>query len=93
LPNGGGTSLNLGAAMSDRPDITIPDRRFSSSEMAIAIAKRLTGEAPVDGAWREAVAEHGIDLTDPQASDSAVYIDLENGQRFTVVVEEDEPRG
>jgi hypothetical protein len=61
--------------------------------MAIAIAKRLTGESSVDGAWRDAVAEHGIDLTDPQASDSAISIALENGQRFTVVVEEDDPRG
>jgi hypothetical protein len=67
-------------------------RRFTPNEMAIAIAKRLTGEASVDGAWRDTIAEHGIDLTDPQASDRAVYIELENGQRFTLIVEEDDPR-
>lgn len=72
--------------------MTNTPRVYSSNEMAIAIAKRLTGQAPVDGAWLDALAEHGIDLTDPQASDSAVYIELENGQRFTLVVEQDERR-
>lgn len=65
------------------------DRLYSANEMAIACAKRLSGEAAIEGHWTDIVAEHGIEITDPEQ----FTIVLESGQRFEVHVVDKSPAG
>lgn len=68
--------------------------RYTAGDMAVAAAKRLSGTADVmpGSRWHEVVAERGIEITDlHQPPDFGQFeIRLENGQRFTVTVAEDQ---